>query len=158
MDVTHVFSENPELIWNVELYCSKTGDRSRLGSFLWCSPILLVSSQKGPQAISEALRAGEGQFSPSVFCPSSSIIHEIATRARQKNFLWLICKDILKCDSHAKFHQNWTSILGNTDMAWFGPINKFNMRQFLCLPLFPEGGHLGGNDLGDQSILSIPSD
>ena len=73
-------------------------------------------------------------------------------------FLWLICKDILKCDSHAKFHQNWTSILGNTDMAWFGPINKFNMRQFLCLPLFPEGGHLGGNDLGDQSISSIPSD
>ena len=110
------FSEIPKLIWNVILFDRKLGDRSRLGSFLWCSPILLVSSQKGPQAISEAPRAGEGQFSPSVFCPSSSIIHEIATRARQKIFslidmqryseMWLPCKISPKLDQYFRKYRH----------------------------------------------------
>ncbi len=76
----------------------------------------------------------------------------------RKKFFRLVCKDVLIYDSHAKFGGDWTSILGNMDMAWLGQINELDIRVFLCLPLFLEENHLGGIDLGDQSISSIPTD
>jgi hypothetical protein len=60
-------------------------------------------------------------------------------------------------DLHANFYDDWANSCLEFECSCFGPFNKFNIHGFLCFTIFQEGGHLGRNDLGDQSFSLVPS-
>ena len=152
------------IFWNSEInmkcnsFIPEIGGSVQVGVFFIMFPYPSSFIPKRPPSHLGGPQSGRGQFL------TLGILFELINYSwnfnlgTSENFFWLVCEDIPKCDSHTKIYQNWSNIYGYKDLTLFGQINKFNIHQFLCLPLFLEVGHLGGNDLGDQSISSIPSD
>ena len=93
-----------------------------------------------------------------VFCPSSLIIHKIPTFPGEKIFeVNFFLKDSPIFDFHANFYDGRANIALELIYPCFGPFDKSNIHGFLCFTIFPEGGHLGRNDLGDPSFSLGPS-
>ena len=67
-------------------------------------------------------------------------------------FFLFLCWDIVISDLHANFYEICTSSSRDIDIPCLGSINKLNIREFLCSPLYPEWVNLRANPFGVQTL------